>query len=306
MVDLINRFRGCLLGLAAGDAVGTAVEFQPRGSFEAVTGMVGGGPFHLKPGEWTDDTSMALCLASSLLERNGFEARDQMERYWRWYRQGYMSSDGTCFDIGNTTRTALEYFNQTGDPLSGSTDPNSAGNGSIMRLAPIVLFYFPEEDLIWEYAAKSSQTTHGAVECLEACQLLGDILYRLLSGDDKKAALSGTNAGLFTSSALREIAQGCYLMKRRSEIEGIGYVVKSLEAALWCFWVTDTFEEAILIAANLGDDADTTAAICGQVAGAFYGDQSIPPRWLETLTMGEEIGMMADQFYRMQLGKFSE
>ena len=129
----IERFRGCLLGLAAGDAVGTTVEFSPRGTFEPVSDMVGGGPFNLRPGEWTDDTSMALCLAVSLLECGGFDARDQIERYCRWVGTGYLSSNGRCFDIGGTVSQALDAFQRTGDPFSGSTDPWSAGNGCIMR-----------------------------------------------------------------------------------------------------------------------------------------------------------------------------
>ena len=133
-----SRYRGCLLGLACGDAVGTTVEFKPRGTFEPVTDMVGGGPFRLEPGEWTDDTSMALCLAESLLERGGFDALDQMQRYVRW-KKGHLSSNGRCFDIGNTVRGALTRFLDSGDPFSGSTHPHSAGNGSLMRLAPVVI-----------------------------------------------------------------------------------------------------------------------------------------------------------------------
>ena len=136
-MDSRDAFRGCLLGLAVGDAVGTTVEFRPRGTFEPLTDMVGGGPFGLRAGEWTDDTSMALCLATSLVERNGFDARDQMERYCRWADQGYLSSTGTCFDIGGTVASALQRFQYTGEPYSGSTNPYSAGNGCIMRLAPI-------------------------------------------------------------------------------------------------------------------------------------------------------------------------
>jgi ADP-ribosyl-[dinitrogen reductase] hydrolase len=139
-----NRSRGCLLGLAVGDAVGTTVEFQPRGSFALVNDMVGGGPFRLKPGQWTDDTSMALCLATSLIAKNGFDPADQMDRYWNWYQNGYLSSTGSFFDIGNTVRQALETYQQTGNPFSGRIDPYSAGNGSLMRLAPIPLFYFPD------------------------------------------------------------------------------------------------------------------------------------------------------------------
>ena len=145
MVDE-GRYRGCLLGLAIGDALGTTLEFTPPGQFEPISDMVGGGPFGLKPGQWTDDTSMALCLAESLIECDGFDARDQAQRYVRWYREGHWSSTGMCFDIGNCTRKALERFEETGDAFSGGTDEHDAGNGSIMRLAPVPLFYHPDVD----------------------------------------------------------------------------------------------------------------------------------------------------------------
>jgi ADP-ribosylglycohydrolase len=138
-MELLNRYRGAMLGLAAGDALGTTLEFQPRGTFEPIIDMVGGGPFGLEPGQWTDDTSMALCLAESLIEQNDFDPADQMQRYVRWWRHGHWSSTGRCFDIGNTVSHALRIFERTGEPLAGSTDPQSAGNGSLMRLAAVVL-----------------------------------------------------------------------------------------------------------------------------------------------------------------------
>ena len=292
-MDLLDRYTGCLLGLAAGDAVGTAVEFRSRGTFRAVTDMTGGGPFALPPGAWTDDTSLALCLATSLQEKGRFDATDQMERYWRWYREGYLSSTGKCFDIGNTTRAALRRFNDTGEPFSGPTSPNTAGNGSIMRLAPVVLFYFPDHDEVIKYALESSRTTHAAPECLQACQLLGNILFLALKGAGKQEILLSDHVESYPSPGVARIAGGSYFSKPESSICGTGYVVESLEAALWCFWSTDSFEEAILKAANLGDDADTTAAICGQVAGVYYGESGIPLRWLERLVMQQEIKDLA-------------
>src|SRR5258707_14198403 len=130
-----ERYRGALLGLAAGDALGTTLEFKPPGTFAPLADMIGGGQFHLKPGEWTDDTSMALCLAESLIEKRAVDAKDQMDRYCSWYEQGHLSSNGRCFDIGNTVRNALETYRRTGNPFSGSESPHTAGNGSLMRLA---------------------------------------------------------------------------------------------------------------------------------------------------------------------------
>ncbi|GIW88129.1 MAG: ADP-ribosylglycohydrolase [Isosphaeraceae bacterium] len=292
-----DRFCGCLLGLAVGDAVGTTVEFRPRGSFKPLADMIGGGPFNLRPGQWTDDTSMALCLASSLVERHGFDARDQMERYCKWADTGYLSSTGRCFDIGNTVASALRRFRQTGDPYAGSNAPHSAGNGSIMRLAPIPMFFFPDIDAAERFAAESSRTTHGAAECIDACRLLARIICRALSGKPKDEVALEDSKTFVGSEKIVAIARGAYREKSREEIRGSGYVVDSLEAAMWCFIHADSFAEAILMAANLGDDADTTAAVCGQVAGAYYGAQQIPAAWLERLALRSEITGLADQLY---------
>lgn len=290
-----DRMLGCLLGLAVGDAVGTTVEFKARGTFPAVTDMVGGGPFSLPPGAWTDDTSMALCLAVSLIEEEGFDAQDQMERYLNWYRNGYLSSVGYCFDIGNTVRQALEQYAQTGNPYSGSTHPLTAGNGSIMRLAPIPLYYYPDREKIMHFSGESSRTTHGADECVDACRFFGEMLFRALAGNSKEEILLNSDPTLFKASAVQALAKGNYRHKQMSEIRGSGYVIQSLEAALWCFWHTNTFGDAILMAVNLGEDADTTAAVCGQVAGAFYGKTGIPEHWQTRLIMGTDIVRWAIQ-----------
>ena len=297
-MTLSDRARGCLLGLAVGDAVGATVEFKPRGSFAPLTDMVGGGPFGLQPGQWTDDTSMALCLGYSLAECNGFDAHDQMTRYVRWWKEGYLSSTGVCFDIGVTVAGALQRFQQTGDPFAGSTDPHKAGNGCIMRLAPVPIYYYPDIDAAAHYAAESARTTHAAAECLDASRLFARILVRALRGDDKAAVLLGDRATFTGAPTIEAIARGDYRSKRQAQIRGSGYVVDSLEAALWCFDRTDTFADAVLLAANLGDDADTTAAVCGQVAGAFYGETGIPAAWCARLTMGEEIVALADRLCR--------
>ena len=296
--SLNDRFRGALLGLAAGDAVGTTVEFRKPGSFEPVTDMVGGGPFGLLPGQWTDDTSMALCLATSLVKCGGFDARDQMRRYLRWMNEGYLSSNGLCFDVGNTVRAALERFEETGEPFSGSKHPHSAGNGSLMRLAPVVLFYHPDRDLVLRYAAASSRTTHGAAECVDACRLFAELLLRALSGASKREILGPVATGS-TSERLQAIAAGGHAGRTLAQVRGTGYVVDALEAALVCFARAETFREAILSATNLGDDADTTAAICGQIAGAHHGVGGIPASWLAKLALREEIEALAD---RLQAG----
>jgi ADP-ribosyl-[dinitrogen reductase] hydrolase len=293
-----ERARGCLLGLATGDAVGTTLEFRRRGSFTPIGDMVGGGPFGLQPGQWTDDTSMALCLATSLVECGGFDAADQMQRYCRWADEGYLSCTGECFDIGGTVHGALARYRRDGNPLAGSNDPRSAGNGSLMRLAPVPLYCYPDLAATEQLAAESSRTTHAAAECLDACRLFARILHRALQGLSRDEVLHA-DAGAFAGEpAVRAVADGRYVHKPEAQIRGSGYVVESLEAALWAFAITDNFADAILVAANLGDDADTTAAICGQVAGAHYGRAGIPPHWLERLAWRELITELADRLRR--------
>lgn len=287
-----QRARGGLLGLACGDAVGTTLEFAPRDSRPPVTDMVGGGPFHLHPGQWTDDTSMALCLAESLLACHGFDARDQLERYVRWWRDGYLSSTGTCFDIGATTRQALANYLASGRLVADNDQPHKAGNGSLMRLAPVVLWYWPDRRAAVAEAAESSRTTHAAAEAVDACRVLAVVLCNALDGQPASALLDGAITVARTPK-LQAIARGEYRNKPRDAIRSSGYSVDSLEAALWCVQATGDFRDAILLAANLGDDADTVAAITGQIAGALYGVEAIPPHWRTALSRAREIDALA-------------
>ncbi|MBP1622992.1 MAG: ADP-ribosylglycohydrolase [Acidobacteria bacterium] len=305
-MDALRRFRGCLLGLAAGDAIGTALEFKPPGSFKPITGMTGGGPFRLGPGQWTDDTSMALCLAESLVEKEGFDPKDHMERYVRWWKEGHLSCTGECFDIGTATRAALSRYLQTGDPFSGSTDPYSAGNGSIMRLAPVPMFYANEPVRAIELAAESSRTTHGAATAVDACRYFAALTVGALKGTSKEQLLSdhfSPVSGYWQDhpleSEIQKIANGSFRRKEPPQIQGTGYVVRSLEAALWAFDRSRDFREGCLLAANLGDDADTTAAVYGQLAGAFYGEGGIPSEWLDKLAMRDQIMFFADRLFAL-------
>lgn len=301
-----SRYAGCLLGLAAADAVGTTLEFRPPGTFTPLTDMVGGGPFDLTAGEWTDDTSMALCLAESLIVTGGFNPADQMDRYLAWWSEGHLSSNGRCFDIGLTVSAALRHYEQTGDPFAGSTDPLSAGNGSIMRLAPVPMRYAAEPAVAVLQSAESSRTTHAATTCLDACRYFGGLLVGALRGATKVELLATRYApvpGLWVEQPLcaeiDAIAAGSFREKEPPDIAGTGYVVRSLEAALWAFDRSATFEEGCLLAANLGDDADTTAAVYGQLAGAYYGIEGIPSRWRDRLAMRDTIETFARRLYEL-------
>lgn len=306
MMERIERHRGALLGLAVGDALGTTLEFKPPGSFEPIDDMVGGGPFGLRPGEWTDDTSMALCLAESLIECRGFDAVDQLQRYVRWWREGHLASNGRCFDIGNTVREALVRFQSSGKPHCGSTDPMSAGNGSIMRLAPVPLFFAGDPGAAVERAAESSRTTHGAPEAVDGCRYLAALLVGAVGGASKDELLADHFApvpGIWQERPLAPriaaIAAGSFKRRMPTEVRGTGYVVDSLEAALWAFSRSNSFREGALLAVNLGDDADTTGAVYGQLAGAFYGENAIPEPWRTRVAKKDLIVALADDLFRL-------
>jgi ADP-ribosyl-[dinitrogen reductase] hydrolase len=302
-LNIRDRYSGALLGLAAGDALGTTLEFKPPGTFVSIRDMIGGGPFNLQPGQWTDDTSMALCLAESLVRCHGFDAKDQMERYVRWWDDGYLSSTGRCFDMGITVSGALSKYLQTGNPFAGSTDPHTAGNGSLMRLAPVVLTYRANPELAVHYAGESSRTTHGAAAAVDACKFYAALVVGALEGRSKDELLSPGFYSWPLVPVIAEIAAGSYKQKNPPAIAGTGYVVKSLEASLWAFYRSDTFEKGALLAANLGDDADTTAAVFGQLAGAYYGVEAIPASWLEKLAMCDFIEQMADNLLALSAQK---
>ncbi|MEV4423036.1 ADP-ribosylglycohydrolase family protein [Patulibacter sp. NPDC049589] len=322
-----DRFRGALLGLAVGDALGTTVEFRPRGTFPPVSDIVGGGPFDLPAGAWTDDTSMALCLADSLLARREHDTADALRRYVRWYREGERSSTGRCFDIGNATRQALELFEQTGDASAGTKFPDAGGNGVLMRLAPVAMAHAYSRGAAIHAAIRESNATHGHPGARDAAKLFAALLVDALQGGDRESVL-GPDARFMTAKylddAVARVAAGSFRAGDGAEgasgpggtagaddehdrsadgrgrpepppgIAGRGFAPPSLEAALWAVWSTRSFEDAVLAAVNLGDDADTTGAIAGQLAGALYGADAIPAHWRERVLLGDEITGLAD------------
>lgn len=309
MIPLLERYTGALLGLAAGDALGTSLEFKQPGQFELLTDMVGGGVYGLQPGQWTDDTSMALCLAESLVESRGFDPVDQMRRYLLFYREGYLSVKGYCFDIGGTVRAALEAFERTANPYSGLTDRFSAGNGSLMRLAPVPLFFASDPRQAIHYSGESSRTTHAVPAAVDACRYMAGLIVGALLGEDKQTLLSESYTpvrNLWQDSPLTEeiavIANGSYKRRHPPAIRGSGYVVHTLEAALWAFYNSDSFQEGCLKVVNLGEDADTSGAIYGQLAGAYYGEMDIPLSWREKLAWSDRIQGYARKIFELAQG----
>ncbi|MDQ1813099.1 ADP-ribosylglycohydrolase family protein [Massilia sp. CCM 9210] len=284
--DQADRCRGALLGLALGDTLGVPLEFSQR-DVKTVSGIEGGGPFKLAPGYWTDDTSMACCLAYSLITCRGFDPAHQMQCYCHWYRYGAYSPTGNCFDIGNATRAALERFLQTGEVYAGSDAAQSAGNGSLMRLAPVPVYYFDSFENAVHYSGLSSQTTHKAIETIDACRYFGALIHGALHGVSKERLLTGLYSPVKgyweahpLTASIEAVALGSYKIKSRNEISSSGYVAHTLEAALWAFHHHDTFRDGVLAAVNLADDSDTVGAVFGQLAGAYFGETALPIEWL--------------------------
>ncbi len=242
---------------------------------------------------------MALCLAQSLLTQQKFDPVDQMNRYCQWHETGYMSSTGHCFDIGVTVLNALRRYQKTGEPFAGSKGKFTAGNGSLMRLAPIPVFYHDNLDECVKYAGESSRTTHANPECIECCQLFASLIFWAFRASSKRDIFKLNNYRPCAAKVL-SIANLGFLEQDYSDLTGSGYVMESLESALWCFFNGSSFRECILLAANLGNDADTTAAICGQIAGAYYGLCGIPKKWRQTIFMGPEIERLSQSLSQLR------
>lgn len=299
-MDSLSKAVGALVGLAVGDAVGTTLEFKSPGRFTPIVDMVGGGPFGLEPGQWTDDTSMAMCLAESILDRGCLDPADQLRRFCAWYRNGYWSATGRCFDIGNTTRGALARFERTGAVIDDGIDQENAANGSLMRLAPVPIRWHSDIGEAAERSGESSLTTHPASRPVDACRVYGAMIAALIQGSTLEAVL---DADFWQYGPLDQcvetVIRGSWRTKRPPEIRGTGYVVDALEAALWAVAGATDFRDAVLRAANLGDDADTTAAIAGQLAGAHWGVDGIPLEWREQITESQRIAAIAGRLFDM-------
>ena len=309
--DDINRFRGALLGAAIGDALGTTLEFKAPGTFTPINDIVGGGPFNLNAGEWTDDTSMMYCLAHSIVRKGVFDLKDQIDLYCRWWRDGVFSVNGKCFDIGNTVLDALARYEKTGDPKSGDSHPMSASNGSLMRLVPIpIAFYDDFEDAV-KFGGLSSLTTHAAVEAVDACRYFSGLLWGALHGVPKEELLDGLyspiegfwESNTLSPSILNIVINADYKRKTASDISASGYVIHTLEAVLWAFWNSSSFEEGALLSVNLGEDADTTGAVFGQLAGAFYGERVIPFKWIKKVKTNHIFYLKAQELKEFLLLK---
>lgn len=222
------------------------------------------------------------------------DGRDLLERFCRWFRVGENSVTGHCFDIGNVTATAPTRFEQTGDVHAGPTDRMTAGNGSLMRLSPVAVRYWNDPGRLKGAARRQSYTTHGASQAVDSCEAFSAILSAAIQGKPLTDVLS-PSFGHPLSDGVQAIIEGSWIGKRRDDVRSSGYVLHSLEAALWCVGSSGGFSKAVLKAVNLGGHSDTTAAIVGELAGAFYGRSGIPERWRKCLAWTDRIEGLADR-----------
>jgi ADP-ribosyl-[dinitrogen reductase] hydrolase len=290
--------------LACGDALGGPVEFMESAAIVRKHGrvidMVGGGWLSLKPGEWTDDTAMALDLAQSLVDNNGFAPDDVASRFVAWL-------DSQPPDVGNHTRAVLGRMR--GDHLPGNKgvdwktasqgvqrlNPSSAGNGSLMRCAPVALWHYDDTATRIEHSKTSSEITHAHQECQWSCAIANELIAGLIRIGGRDAALDAAMDECRDAPGHIKKRVSLAPGKARSELKPTGYVLDTLDCALWSLMNTDNAEECIVEAINLGGDADTTGAVAGAFAGAFYGENELPARWLDVLFERERLAALAEK-----------
>lgn len=287
-----NRFLGSIFGLAIGDALGAPVEFKSKGNFTHVKSFRAGGEFNLRAGEWTDDTSMALAMADSIVTKLTMDQQDQLTRYWAWYQFGRYSVNGRCFDIGINTRESLERWKRTGKPSPG-IDRSTSGNGSLMRLAPAVLAFSNTRQTATAAAILSSTTTHASDVVLDCVEIMTAALMDALDGRVETIVgpmsyrtAEGCDVGMCGMGSMTEMA-----------INPSGYAPESLWCALHSIRSTNTFKDAVLKAVNYGGDADTIGAITGQIAGALYGFDGIPEVWRRKVAQPDMLSKVAHSLY---------
>lgn len=290
--NLRDRYLGALLGLAVGDAVAAATQYRRAGTFTPVGDMLGGGPFDLPRGGYSDDTAMALCLADSLLERNGFDARDQIETYRRWQTEGYLSATGQCVGITASTARAIARAQWRRQAFSGSHDPSQLDPEPLSRVAPAVMYFFGSRERAIDCATEAARTTCQAPVVLESCRTLARAVHAALSGQPKDAVLDKVSGRL--RPAVRDSGV-------RGEVRHGGGAPAVLAAAVAAFEATDNFRDAVLEAANLGGDSDVVASVAGQLAGAHYTVNGIPTSWHNSLMNKELIASYADRLLAQAL-----
>lgn len=304
----ITEIKSALFGVAVGDALGVPVEFKSRQTISRnpVTDMIGYGTYNLPEGTWSDDSALTFCLAEALTQ--DFDLNIIGQNFVRWAFENYWTPRGVVFDIGIATRQAITRLSRGEKPeLAGSFDGMSNGNGSLMRILPL-LFYISAKPINerYEITKQVSSITHGHIRSVIACFYYLEFARKLFLGEDKFESYKDLQTEItnhLTSLSIHpvEIVLFDRLLKNdihklpEDEIQSSGYVLHTLEASIWCLLTTDNYKEAALRAVNLGNDTDTTGAVTGGLAGLLYGLDNIPPNWITQIARKDDIENLAER-----------
>lgn len=301
-----NKVLDCLFGICVGDALGLPVEFEPREKRDkdpVKEIMRGYGTYNQKPGTWSDDSSLTFCLAESLCD--GYDINDIGDKFQKWLYEGCWTAYGDTFDVGVTTQTAINNLKQGVSPLeSGGTSHFENGNGSLMRISPIVFHVkdLPLEER-FDIVKQVSAITHAHSQSVISCQIYNEILNNILNGDNIRTAYENMKPLVkeFYSNQERKLEPFERVLEQdiskipRNNISSSGYVLHSLEASLWCNLNHNSYKDIVLEAVNLGWDTDTTTAIAGGIAGLYYGFENIPEEWVSQIARKEDIAVLAER-----------
>lgn len=304
-----EKVKGLLFGTAVGDALGVSVEFKSREYIKTnpVKDMISGGVHNQAAGTWSDDSSLTFCLTESLI--NGFNPKDVADKFVKSVYEGYWTANGNFFDLGYATGLSVKKLKSGVSPLkSGSKTEDSNGNGSLMRISPLV-FYIYKEPILERYKKTKiiSSITHAHIRSIIACFYFMEFLRETLLGEDKYETYSRLKKEIpsflkYLKIKNKEIKifdkllSGDIYKLKESDISSSGYVVHTLEASVWCFMTEDSFKDIVLKAVNLGGDTDTIGAVSGAMAGLYYGFNSIPKKWVKKLARKEDILCLSERF----------
>lgn len=295
---LRNVFRGAFIGGAIGDAIGLTNELCFAPHIRTMDGIVGGGIFAVEPGTWTDDTSLMLCVADSLIAQHGFDANDQATRFVRWWRDGYLACGGRTYDIGNVTTMALFHYMQTGNPYSQVTSEHAAGTGAMIRMVPLGLCFATQPTALVAYATRGSLITHAAPSAVCVSQLIALMAARALFCTDKQQLFAEAWPCAPLHDAVYPVMAGSYRTLHPPQIINSTYVVRTLESVLWSLWHHDSYRSGVLALANLGGRSGAACTTYGQIAGAWYGEAAIPVQWIHQIHRRDEILWYAEMLLR--------
>lgn len=297
-----KQIKSALFGIAVGDALGVPVEFNSRETIaqNPVTDMIGYGTYNLPKGTWSDDSSLTFCLAEALTK--DFDLQAIGGNFVKWFYENYWTARGEVFDIGIATKEAIERLSKGERPdLAGNFEESSNGNGSLMRILPL-LFYVKNKPINERYqiTKQVSSITHAHIRSVIACFYYLEFAKQILEGHDKFETyrllqssipefLKSLSINPNEISLFDRLFKGNIFELPENEIQSSGYVLYTLEASIWCLLTTDNYHDAVLKAVNLGSDTDTTAAVTGGLAGLLYGFDNIPPDWLQNLARFNDI-----------------